>query len=236
MPAIQLALAQWTSCAVVPGSYSVGDPSGPWPDLCGYAQRVYQPAFDLPTLQVIACTVTRELPYARCTGLFLVCCALPWPHIYRLSWNLSPWPSIRSPFFCSGSAPLQPGQHASLYASQLGLVYINILSTRTPDAVSQSANTDPALRSCAVAASTPQRCRSPTYSHFTRWTPLQPPHSCQRHGLACSRATCTMSRACMADPSCRTMCLVDRCCQPMQAASSPSAACMTGCMVRLHSG
>lgn len=52
VPAIQLALAQWTSCAVVPGGNSIGDPSGPWPDLCGYAQRVYQPAFDLPTLQV----------------------------------------------------------------------------------------------------------------------------------------------------------------------------------------
>ena len=58
VPAIQLALAQWTSCAVVPGGNSVGDPSGPWPDLCGYAQRVYQPAFSLADLQACACTVT----------------------------------------------------------------------------------------------------------------------------------------------------------------------------------
>lgn len=62
VPAIQLALAQWTSCAVVPGGNSVGDPSGPWPDLCGYAQRVYQPAFSLADLQACACTVTPICP------------------------------------------------------------------------------------------------------------------------------------------------------------------------------
>ena len=62
VPAIQLALAQWTSCAVVPGGNSVGDPSGPWPDLCGYAQRVYQPAFALADLQACACTVTPICP------------------------------------------------------------------------------------------------------------------------------------------------------------------------------
>lgn len=52
VPATQLVVGQWADCAVVPGGNSVGDPLGPWPDLCGYAQQLAQPAFDLATLQV----------------------------------------------------------------------------------------------------------------------------------------------------------------------------------------
>jgi hypothetical protein len=85
VPAIQLALAQWTNCAVVPGGNSVGDPSGPWPDLCGYAQRVYQPAFDLPTLQVhagpavTACAARQQQSHTACV-IMRVRCASLWSH------------------------------------------------------------------------------------------------------------------------------------------------------------
>jgi len=63
VPALQLAVAQWSDCAIMPGGASVGDPAGPWPDLCGYAMRVADPPFDLPTLQVCSrCSTAVAVP------------------------------------------------------------------------------------------------------------------------------------------------------------------------------
>ena len=51
VPATALAVGQWSHCSVA-GGFSVGDPAGPWPDFCGYAQRVLNPPLDVPTLMV----------------------------------------------------------------------------------------------------------------------------------------------------------------------------------------